>query len=80
MKKVDAGDAQTNLTALVGEAVASHEPIHIAAGTDNAVLIAEAEWNSIEETLYLLSVPGMRESIREGISIPIDECSDEPGW
>ena len=80
MKKVDAEDTKANLAALVSETVASHEPIQIAAGADNAVLIAEAEWNSIEETLYLLSVPGMRESIRIGLDTPIDECNEEPGW
>ncbi len=79
MNKADAGELQTNLSALVGEAVTSHEPIQIAAGSDNEVLIAEAEWNAIEETLFLPAMTGMQESIREGLDTPYDSCSDEPG-
>jgi PHD/YefM family antitoxin component YafN of YafNO toxin-antitoxin module len=46
----------------------------------NAVLVPEEDWNAIQETLYLLSVPGMRESIRVGLETPIEECEKEPGW
>jgi PHD/YefM family antitoxin component YafN of YafNO toxin-antitoxin module len=44
------------------------------------VLIAENDWRSIQETLYLLSIPGMRESIREGLNTPVEECSDKLDW
>jgi PHD/YefM family antitoxin component YafN of YafNO toxin-antitoxin module len=44
------------------------------------VLVSEDDWRSIQETLHLLSIPGMRESIREGMNEPVDECGEEPGW
>jgi PHD/YefM family antitoxin component YafN of YafNO toxin-antitoxin module len=47
---------------------------------NNAVLVSEEDWSAIQETLYLLSVPGMRESIREGMAAPLDECDEELDW
>ena len=49
---------------------------------NSAVLVSEEDWSAIQETLYLLSVPGMRESIREGMEAPVDECDEEliPQW
>jgi len=44
------------------------------------VLISEEDWEAIQETLYLLSVPGMRESIREGMNTPVEECDEELEW
>jgi len=44
------------------------------------VLISEEDWNAIQETLFLLSVPGMRESIREGMDTPVEECDKELEW
>ncbi len=46
----------------------------------NAVLIAEDDWRAIEETLYLVSIPGMRESIREGPETPVDELEEQLDW
>ncbi|WP_323196222.1 hypothetical protein [Nodularia harveyana] len=42
--------------------------------------MSEADWTSVQETLYLLSLPGMRESIREGLATPIEECDRELGF
>jgi PHD/YefM family antitoxin component YafN of YafNO toxin-antitoxin module len=47
---------------------------------NSAVLVSEEDWTAIQETLYLLSVPGMRESIREGMDTPVDECDEELDW
>jgi antitoxin YefM len=44
------------------------------------VLIAEEDWRAIQETLYLLSIPGMRESIRRGLKAPVEKCSEKAGW
>lgn len=44
------------------------------------MLVGEEDWNAIQESLHLLSVPGMRESIREGLQTPVEECDEEPGW
>ena len=43
------------------------------------MLVSQNDWRSIQETLHLLSIAGMRESIRDGMVEPIDECSEEPG-
>ena len=72
--------ARAHLYQLIREVCASHEPIHIDAKGGNAVLIAEADWCSIQETLYLLSIPGMRESVIDGMQTPVDDCSEDPGW
>jgi len=80
MGPIRVSEARDRLYRLVDEAAESHEPIIIAGKRGNAVLIAEEDWRAVQETLYLLSVPGMRESIREGLATPVDECATEPGW
>jgi len=80
MSTFKATDARAKLYRLIDEAAASHEPIFITGKRANAVLISEDDWRAVQETLYLLSIPGMRESIREGLAAPLDECSQEPGW
>ena len=73
-------EARANLYRLVDEVADSHEPVLITGKRSNAVLVSEDDWRSIQETLYLLSIPGMRESIHEGLSTPLDECSEDAGW
>ena len=73
-------DARARLYRLIDEAASSHEPIHITGKRTNAVLLSEEDWQSIQETLYLLSIPGMRESIRKGLKTPVRECSEELDW
>ena len=80
MKTINAGEAEKNLGELLEETATSHEPIQIISGASNGVLIAEEDWRAIQETLYLLSIPGMRESMREGMATPIAECSKELDW
>lgn len=77
---VTENQAQSGLAALLERVAASHEPVQIAGRTASAVLIAEEDWRSIEETLYLLSIPGMRESIQKGVLTPIEECSPDLSW
>jgi prevent-host-death family protein len=72
--------AQQQLQDLIDSVSQSHQPIVIAGQHSNAVLLSEADWVSVQETLYLLSVPGMRESIREGLATPIEECDRELEW
>ena len=57
-----------------------HAPIVITGKRANAVLVSEEDWQSIQETLYLLNIPGMRESIREGLATPLEECSGDLEW
>lgn len=80
MTTLNATEARTKLYALIDEASNSHQPIVITGKRGNAVLLAEEDWNAISETLNLLAVPGMRESIREGMDTPLDECDQELDW
>lgn len=80
MATFSVSEARTKLYGLVDEVAAEHKPITITGKRGNAVLVSEQDWDSIQETLYLLSVPGMRKSIREGLAAPTTECAEEPGW
>lgn len=80
MKTVTASKARSNLYRLIEEAVDSSEPVQITGRRGNAVLVSEQDWTAIQETMYLLSIPGMRESIREGLGTPVEECAQELDW
>ena len=75
-----ATDARAKRYRLIDEVATSHEPIFISGKRANAVLISEDDWRSIQETLHLLSISGMRESIREGLDTPVEKCSEELDW
>jgi len=77
---IPVSEAQQQLQNLIDSVSQSHQPIVIAGQRSNAVLLSEADWTAVQETLYLLSVPGMRESIREGLATPIEECDRELEW
>jgi prevent-host-death family protein len=80
MTAIPVTQARARLYQLVDRAEASHEPIQITGKRGNAVLVSESDWRSIQETLYLLSIPGMRESIREGMKEPLDKASKKLVW
>ena len=80
MTTLKASEARSNLYRLIDEAAEHHTPVQITGKRNNAVLVGEDDWRSIQETLYLLSIPGMRESIRKGLSEPIAKLSKKPGW
>ncbi|MCK9386281.1 MAG: type II toxin-antitoxin system Phd/YefM family antitoxin [Nevskia sp.] len=65
---------------LLDDAAATHQPIYIIGKRHNGVLIAEEDWLRIQETLHLLSVPGLRESIRRGLNVPPEECKPSIDW
>ena len=73
-------EVQSRIFELIEETERSHEPIIIPGHRSNAVLISEDDWKSIQETLYLLSIPNMGESIRKGLKTPIEECLKELEW
>lgn len=77
---IPVNEAQQQLQNLIDSVSQSHRPIVIVGQSSNAVLLSEADWASVQETLYLLSVPGMRESIREGLATSIDDCDRELEW
>jgi antitoxin YefM len=80
MKTLSASEARANLYRLMDEAAESHQPIVIAGKLGNSVLISSEDWDAIQETLHLLSVPGMRESIKAGMAEPADACAEELDW
>ena len=80
MTGITATEARSNLYRLIDETAESHQPIVIMGKRNKAVLVSEEDWSAIQETLYLLSVPNMRESIREGLDASVDECNEELDW
>jgi antitoxin YefM len=80
MTTFSASEARKRLYNLVDEVKETHEPVQIVGRRNTAILIAEEDWRAIQETLYLTSIPGMRESIKEGLKTPLEETSEEPGW
>ena len=80
MHTLTASEARANLYRLIDEAVESHEPILISGKRSSAVLLSAEDWSSIQETLYLLAVPGMRESIKKGMAEPLAKSAKELKW
>ena len=80
MPILTATEARSKLYRLIDETANSHQPIIITGKRGNAVLVSEEDWQALNETLYLLSIPGMRESNREGLSTPVDECERDIDW
>lgn len=72
--------ARAQLFQLVDAAWISHKPVQIKGRRSSAVLVSSEDWETIQETLYLLSAPGMRESIRKNIKIPVSKCSKKLPW
>lgn len=80
MKSLSVSKAREILSQLIKEVGCDHEPIQIKGAEASAVLLDEEDWRAIQETLYLLSVPGMRESIRDGLQTPIDKCAEAASY
>ncbi len=80
MTTITATEARKHLYTLLDDVSFSHSPIQIVGKRNSAVLIADDDWRSIQETLYLTSIPGMRKSIRKGLKTPAEECSKEIVW
>lgn len=80
MPTLTATEARARLYRLIDEAASSHEPIVITGKRGNAVLISENDWRSIQETIYLTNIPGMHESIKDGLAMPVEECTEEIDW
>jgi PHD/YefM family antitoxin component YafN of YafNO toxin-antitoxin module len=78
MKTVEARKAK--VPELLAESEKSHEPIHIVGKKNAGVLLSMDDWLAIQETLYLLSIPKMRESIIRGLKTPVEKCSTELRW
>ena len=77
MKTITATAARSDLYRVIDSALSDHEPVQITGKRGNAVLVSEGDWRAIQETLHLVSIPGMRDSIVEGMAEPVDACSRE---
>jgi len=80
MNIINVTEARAKLYRLIDETASTLEPIVITGKRSNAILVSEEDWNAISETLYLLSIPKMRESIKEGLTEPLSDCSTELDW
>jgi antitoxin YefM len=80
MATLTATEARKRLYTLVDDVAESHDPIQIVGKRNSAVLVSEEDWRAVQETLHLTSVPEMRESIREGLKTPVEECEEELDW
>ena len=80
MTVLSASEARKKLYNLVDEVQESHKPVQIVGKRNSAVLISQEDWQAIEESLCLTSIPGMTASIKKGLKTPVDKCYEEPGW
>ena len=80
MPTLSATEARSKLYRLIDQTSLTHEPIVITSKKGNAVLLSEDDWRAIQETMHLLNIPGMRESIREGLATPVEDCKEELDW
>jgi antitoxin YefM len=77
---ITASDARADLYRLIDQTTESHQPILISGKRNSAVLVSAEDWQAIQETLYLLAVPGMRESIKKGMAEPLNKSAKELNW
>ena len=80
MNTLTASEVRSNLYRLMDQAAETHQPIVISGKRTNAVLVSAEDWEAIQETLHLLSGPGMRESIKQGMDEPVENCTQELHW
>ena len=80
MTSVTASEARRRLYSLLDELAESHDPVQIAGKRNSAVLVSADDWRAIQETLFLVAIPGMKESIVKGIKTPVAKCSEKLDW
>ena len=80
MSSINVTNARKDLYRLIEKINQSHEPVHVIGKNGAVVMVAEDDWKAVEETLFLTSIPGMRESIIKGMQEPIEKCSDTLDW
>jgi len=77
---ISASAARKGLFRLIDEVNEHGEPVHVVGPRNTVVVVGEDDWRAIQETLFLCSIPGMRESIREGMATPVAELDGELDW
>lgn len=74
MSTLNATSARNNFFKIIEEALTTHKPITVTGKSGNVIIMSEEDYFSIQETMYLCSIPGMREKIEKGLNTPLDEC------
>lgn len=77
MSILNATTARNNFFKVMEDAINTHEPVHVTGKNGNVVILSEDDWRSIQETLYLTGIPGMREKIIKGMNTPLEECVED---
>ena len=80
MPTLTASEARANLYRLMDQTAESHQPVTFVGKRHDAVLVSAEDLQAIQETLYLLSVPDMRESTKEGMAELVDGCVTALDW
>jgi prevent-host-death family protein len=80
MTTLTASEARAGLYRLIDQTAESHKPVIISGKRANAVLISEEDWSAIQETLYLMAIPGMRESIKDAMAEPLAKSKKVLKW
>ena len=80
MTSITVTRARANLFKLLDQTALSHEPIQITGRRQNGVLLSEDDFRAMQETLYLLSVPGMKASLRKARKAPLRAYSKTRPW
>ncbi len=80
MKTISATEARRSLYRLLDEVTLSSQPVQVTGKRSSVVIVSERDWRALEETVYLMSVPGMAESIRNGMATPLENCIEELDW
>jgi PHD/YefM family antitoxin component YafN of YafNO toxin-antitoxin module len=80
MLQYNINNEQSEIIGLLEEVKKNNQPIYLNNKLNSAVIVSEENWRSIEETLYLINIPNMRESLIEGLNTPLDDCSDKLNW
>ena len=80
MKTINVTNARKELYKLIDQVEEEHEPVYITGKNSSAVLVSQVDWRAMEETIHLMSIPGMRESIMEGMKENPEDLDTEPDW
>jgi prevent-host-death family protein len=80
MTELSPNEARANPSRLLDQAAETHKPVRIVGKRNSAMLVSEEDWNAVQETLHLLSIPGMRKSIHEGMLTPRRKLAKKLHW
>lgn len=77
MTTINATAARNNFFKLIDETLTTHIPVTVTGKSGNVVILSEEDFSAIQETLYLTSIPGMRDKLLKGFSISLDDCVED---